>query len=129
MTVLYSPEVIELAAAFTAYPSPPCPFISGDSMSALSLPLPLNVPSLAFSFCLEDDGPLLVCGLGGSEAVRDRDMNSVSLLERFGFGEASRSGGWGMGCLSCDVVDVEKRFALANGESVLEFISCSCGGV
>lgn len=52
----------------------------------LSLPFPFKFPSRALSFWRgeDTDEPLLVWGLGGSDAVRVRAMISFSLLVRFG---------------------------------------------
>lgn len=127
--MLCLPEVNELDAARITYPPPEWLPVSDAKGSALSFALPFRLPSFAVSLCLDGDGPLLVCGRGGSEAVRVRDMKSLSLLDLLEVVTLSVSGGGvgrGMGCLSCEV---EKRLALVNGESVLEFMSVSWGGV
>ena len=116
---------MELDAAPKTYPPVSPLAASGDSRSPFSFSLPLELPSLAPNLCL-DEGPLLVCGRGGSEAVRALDMNSPSLLPRFEDGALISISGLGSvldWCLSWELV--EKRFGLVNGERVLEFISTS----
>ena len=121
MEMLCLPEVIELDAGGITYSPSTLLSASGLNRSAFSLPFPFKLPSLVLNLCLVD-APLLVCGLGGSEAVRVRDMNSLSRLVRLGFTTFSPSVVGGIGCLSCDV---EKRLTLANGDSVLELMSDS----